>query len=163
MKTDIKGFKETFTRLWIRLNEDFQMKGNNSSLQILELRTISGDPVAGVSIGYEEGKGFYIHGSGVNDTGNRVFVPGSNRNYPLSFVRLTKDKWHRIELRTFAGGGDGFVEFWFDGSRRGCIKNQFTKDKSVSSLVIGAVNVSGDSMSGDIYLDDISISDSLLE
>lgn len=163
LKTDVTGFKETFTRFWIKLNKDFQMKGSNSSLRILELRTISGDPVADVSIGYEEGKGFYIHGSGVNDAGNRAFVPGSSRNYPLSFVRLSTDEWHRIDLRTFASGGKGFVEFWFDGSRRGCIKNQFTKDKSVSSLVIGAVNVSGDSMAGDIYLDDISISDSLLD
>ena len=163
LNTDVTDFKETFTRFWIRMSADFQMKGNNSSVQILELRTESGATVAGVSIGFNEGKGFYIYGSSVNDAGNRAFVPGSSRNYPLSFVSFEPDKWHRIELRTFADGGKGFVEFWFDGNRRGCIKNQFTTEKSVSSLVIGAVNVSGDSMAGDIYLDDISISDSMLE
>lgn len=162
-KSDVTDFKETFTRLWIRINGDFQMKGNNSSLQILELRTASGDPVAGVSIGYEEGKGFYIYGTGVNDAGNRSSIPGSSRNYPLSIIRLDTDEWHRIELRTSANNGKGFVEFWFDGKRRGCIKNQITMSKIANSLVIGAVTVSGESMAGDIYLDDISISDSLLE
>jgi len=162
-KNDVTDFKETFTRFWIRMNGGFQMNGSNSSLQILELRTVSGDPVAGVSIGYEEGKGFYIYGTSVNDSGNRASIPGSSRNYPLSLTRLNSDEWHRIELRTFSNEGKGFVEFWFDGKRRGCIKNQFTMDKNVSCLVIGAVTVSGESMVGDIYLDDISISDSLLE
>ena len=88
LKTDVTDFKETFTRFWIRMSGDFQMKGSNSSVQILELRTESGATVAGVSIGFNEGKGFYIYGSSVNDAGNRAFVPGSSRNYPLSFVSL---------------------------------------------------------------------------
>ena len=162
-KSDVTDFRETFTRFWIRMSGDFQMKGSNSSIQILELRNLSGDPVAGVSIAFEEGKGFYIYGTSVNDAGNRSFVPGSSRNYPLSITRLGTDEWHRVELRTLAGNGNGFVEFWLDGKRRGCIKNQFTVSKNVSSLVIGAVNVSGESMSGDIYIDDISVSDSLPE
>ncbi|GEM_PF-1187943 len=163
LKNEVTDFRETFTRFWIRMSSDFKMRGSNSSVQILELRSESGDPVAGVSIGYYEGKGFYIHGMSVNDAGNRYFVPGSSRNYPLSLVSFEADKWHRIELRTFADAGKGFVEFWFDGQRRGCIKNQFTIHNNVASLAIGAVNVSGESMAGDIYLDDISISDSLLE
>ena len=89
----------------------------------------------------------------VNDAGERASVPGSSRNYPLSLVHFETDKWHRIDLRTVTDNGKGFVEFWFDGVRRGCIKNQFTINKKVSSLAIGAVSVSGESMGGNIYLE----------
>ncbi len=162
-KNDVTDFREVFTTLWIKMSGDFKMKGSNSNIQIIELRNASGEPAGGVSIAYGEGTGFYIYGACVSDEGKRYFVPGSSRNYPLSMVHFDPDKWHRIDLRSVADNGKGFVEFWFDGVRRGCIKNQFTGTKKVSSLVIGAVNVSGENISGDIYLDDISVSDSLLE
>ena len=87
-KNDVTDFREVFATLWIRMSGDFKIIGSNNNLQIIQLRTASGDPVAGVSIGYEAGKGFHIYGTSVNDAGERASVPGSSRNYPLSLVHF---------------------------------------------------------------------------
>lgn len=158
---DVTIFRDIFTRFWFRMSSDFKMQEGN--LKILELRDESGESVADVSIGYEEVTGFYIYGTGMNDNGEGSSLPACSRNYPLSFVHLEKEKWHRIDLRTVAEDGKGSIEFWFDGKRKGCIKNQFTVNKKVNSLAIGAISLSAKNMSGDIYFDDISISDSLLD
>jgi hypothetical protein len=162
-KHDITDFEDIFTRVYFQVSSDFTLSEESGSIQIMELRDESGEYVAGVYIGYNASKGLYIYGACLDNTGYRTSLPGIRSDYPLSYVPIEKEKWLRVDIRTIAHKGKGGAEFWLNGMRKGCITNRYTDGKKVNSLYIGAINVPDASVAGDIYFDDITISDSFLK
>ncbi len=162
-KYDLTEFEDVFTRFYFKLGPDFKMPDEGGNVQLLELRDASGEFLAGVYIGYLENIGFHVYALSLDNSGYRTSLPGSRRDYPLSYVSAEMGKWHRVDLRTVAHDGKGGAEFWFNGVRKGCITNRFTAGKAVRSLSIGAIDISDVTISGDIFFDDITVSDSILK
>ena len=127
----------------------------------MELRDASGEFVAGVYVGYIEGIGMHIFAR-ARDKAYTSSIPAWRKTYPQAFVHIDKDKWHRVDVRTVAHNGKGGTEFWFDGERKSCIANRFTSGMAVRSLYVGAMQVS-EKVTGDIFIDDVTVSDSFLE
>jgi len=162
-KHTITEFEDVFTRFYFKLSPDFTLPAESESLQLLELRDGTGDFVAGVYMGYLEHVGLHVYALSLDNSGYRTSLPGSRRDYPLSYVPLELDKWHRVDIRTVAHDGKGGAEFWFNGVRKGCITNRFTSGKAVRSIYIGAISISDENIAGELFFDDIAVSDSFLQ
>jgi hypothetical protein len=162
VKREATGAKDIFTRLYFRLDKDFKMPAEGS-LQILELNDSGGEFIAGVFLGYREGIGFHVYTLYLDDTGYRASLPGISPSYPLSYTPAEADRWHRIDIRTIADEGKGGAEFWLNGVREGCIMNRFSAAKAVRSVSIGALSIPDGNVSGEIYFDDVTVSDSVLK
>jgi hypothetical protein len=158
------GLKEneiSFTRFYLKLSEEFSIPTSGCSVQILELKDGSGAFVSGVYIGFTEGIGLHVYARFQDNTGYYTPVPALRPDYPLAYIPVKRDYWHRIDLKTVAHNGKGGVEIWLDGVRKGCITNRFTGGKAVRSLYTGTLFVS-DKVSGEVFIDDITVSDSYL-
>jgi hypothetical protein len=162
-KQNLSGSPDIFTRFYFKLSLDFAFPEESGSLQLLELRNPAGEFVAGVYIGNTKGIGIHAYGMAMDDTGYRTSVPGTREDYPLMFVTVEKGKWIQVDLRTVARDGKGGLEFWLNGERKGVITNRFTAEKQVGNLYIGAVRFPERNASGEIFFDDITLSDSLLK
>ncbi len=162
-KKDLREFPDLFTRFYFMLSQDFIMPEESGSLQLLELRNLEGEFVAGVYIGNTNGIGIHAYAMAMDDTGYRTTVPGTREDYPLMFIPLEKGKWNQVDLRTVANAGKGGVEFWLNGERKGVITNRFTDGKRVRNLYIGAIRLPERDTSGEIFIDDITLTDSLLK
>jgi hypothetical protein len=161
-KHNISESDEVFTRFYFKLGTDFKLSQDNGGVQLLELRDSSGDYFAMISVGYKNDIGFHVYASCRDNTGYNASLPGSRGDYPLSYIPVIKSEWVRIDLRTKAHEGKGGAEFWVNGIRSGCITNRCTTGKAAKSLYIGMLNISNDIYSGDIFIDDITVSDSYL-
>lgn len=162
-KQNLPEFPDIFTRFSFMVSSDFTMPEEDGSIPLLELRNPEGEFVAGVYIGNTKGIGIHAYGMAMDDTGYRTSVPGTREDYPLMFIPVEKGKWMQVDLRTVANHGKGGVEFWLNGERKGVITNRFTDGKRVRNLCIGAIRLPDRNTSGEIFFDDISLSDSLLE
>jgi hypothetical protein len=162
-KQNLPEFPDMFTRFSFMLSSDFTMPEEGGSIQLLELRNPEGEFVAGVYIGNTKGIGIHAYGMAMDDTGYRTSVPGTREDYPLMFIPVEKGKWMQVDLRTVANDGKGGVEFWLNGERKGVITNRFTDGKRVRILYIGAIRLPERDISGEIFFDDITLSDSLLK
>ncbi|MFC2123704.1 hypothetical protein ACFLU5_02740 [Bacteroidota bacterium] len=160
-KHNLKENEVAFTRFYVKLSPDFNIPSDGGSVQLLELRDASGGFVAGVYISYVEGIGMHIFARS-RDKAYTSSLPGWRKSYPMGFVHIDKDKWHRIDVKTVAHNGKGSAEFWFDGSRKSCITNRFTAGMAVRSLYLGTMNTS-ESITGEIFIDDVTVSDSFLK
>lgn len=160
---DITPFRDIFTRFYFKLGIDFTIPEKMEGIQLLELKDISGDYVAGVYLGYSANAGYYIQAVCLDNTGYRMSLPGLREDYPMSFIKVEPDNWHRVDIRTIADKDKGGAEFWFDGDRKGTVYHRPTGGKKVESLYIGALRIPENNISGDIYFDDISVSDSKLK
>ena len=159
------GLKEneiSFIRFFFKLSPDFSIPGIDGEVQLMGLRDGTGALVSGVYIGYTKGIGLNVYARFQDNTGYHTTVPAVTETYPLAYIPVSSDYWHRIDLKTVAHKGRGGIEIWLDGVREGCITNRFTEGKSVKSLYIGAPVVS-EGVSGELFIDDISFSDSYLD
>jgi hypothetical protein len=162
-KHNVSECEEVFTRFYFKLSTDLKLSPDNGSFQLLELRDSSGDYVAQVSLGYKKDIGFHVSASGQDNSGYNASLPGARDDYPLSFIPVNVEEWVRIDLRTIADERKGGVEFWVNGIRTSCITNRCTIGQAARSLYIGALSISDDTFSGDIFIDDIAVSDSYLK
>jgi peptidoglycan/xylan/chitin deacetylase (PgdA/CDA1 family) len=162
-KQDMPGSTDLFTRFYFMLSDNFTMPEENGNLQLLELRNTEGEFVAGIYIGNTKGIGIHAYAMGMDDTGYRTSVPAIREDYPLMFVPVEKGKWMHVDLRTIADAGGGGLEFRLNGKREGLITNRFTDGKQVHNLSIGVIRLPGDHLEGEIFFDDITVSDSILE
>jgi len=159
------GLKEneiSFTRFYFKLSADFSIPANGGEVQMLELRDESGTFVSGVYIGFTEGIGLNIYARFQDNAEFNTTVPAVRESYPLAYIPVKSGNWHRIDLKTVAHNGKGCMERGLDGVREGCITNRFTAGKAVRSLYLGAPTVS-QNVSGELFLDDITVSDSYLD
>ena len=161
-KYNVTGFEDVFTGFYFRLSPDFIYPEEGGSLQLLELRDADDEFVSGVYIGFTKGIGLHIYATSLDNTGYRTSLPGYRTGYPLGYVPFDLDKWHRIDVRTVSHNGKGGAEFWLNGTRKGCITNRFTGGKAVRNLYIGALRIPDGTISGEIFFDDITVSDSFL-
>jgi len=162
-KHKISTNDEVFTRFYFKLSADLGLDQDNGSIQLMELRDDKGEYVARVTLGYKKDMGFHVYASGIDNDKYNASLPGARDDYPLSFIPVKKDEWVRIDLRTIADDRKGGTEFWVNGIRKGCITNRNTAGQASRSLYIGALNISDPSLSGNIYIDDITVSDSYLK
>jgi hypothetical protein len=161
-KQKISDCDEVFTRFYFKLNGNLKLLPERGSIRLVELKDASGENVAQVVVGYNKDIGFHVYASGLDNNRYNASLPGVRDDYPLSFIPIQKDEWVRIDLRTIADENKGGTELWVNGDRRGCITNRNTAGKAAKSLYIGALSISDKSFSGDIFIDDISVSDSYL-
>jgi hypothetical protein len=161
-KDNVSWENEVFTRFYLKLSPDFHFTPESGNLQILELQDAGGNFVAQVSLGYKTDIGFHVYASAIDNTGYHVSIPGARGDYPLSYIPIKKEEWVRIDLRTIADEKKGGTELWVNGVREGCITNRFTDGLAVRNLRIGILNLYESSCSGDLFIDDISVSDSFL-
>jgi hypothetical protein len=161
-KHQISENNEVFTRFYVKMSDDFQLSTENGSIQLLELRDEAGVLVAKVSIGMKEGIGYHVHASSYDNKGYNASLPGFTRDYPHSYIAVKTGEWIRIDLRTVAHEHKGGAELWVNGVRKGCITNRFTAGKDARNLYVGLLDINGEHISGDIFIDDIAISDSYL-
>ena len=161
-KHDLKGNEISFTRFYFKLSDDFSIPTRDGAIQVLELRDGSGAFVSGVYIGFTEGIGLHVYAGFQDDAGYHTGVPAVRESYPMAYIPVTTGNWHRIDLKTVAHDGRGGVEIWLDGVREGCITNRFTAGKAVESLYIGTLSVS-ERVSGELFIDDVMVSDSYLD
>jgi len=161
-KHDLKENEISFTRFYFKLSQDFKIPANGGTVQLLELRDESGEFVAGVHVGYTDGIGLHAYGRAMDNTGYNTSIPALRESYPPAYIPIKTDKWHRVDLKTVAHNGKGGVEFWLDGVREGCITNRFTAGKVARSIYLGMIRVT-DNTTGDIFIDDLTMSDSYLE
>jgi hypothetical protein len=162
-KHNISESNEVFTRFYFKLGSDFRFSQDNGGVQLLELRDSSGDSFALVSVGFKNDIGFHVYASCKDNTGYNASLPGSRGDYPLSYIPVKTDEWIRIDLRTKAHENKGGAEFFVNGIRKGCITNRCTTGQAAKSLYVGVLNISNDIYSGNIFIDDISVSDSFLK
>ncbi len=162
LKENVSKEEEVFTSFYLKLSPEFRFTPESGNLQILELQDAAGNFVAQVSLGYRSGIGFHVYASAMDNTGYHVSIPGSRGDYPLSYIPVKKTEWIRIDLRTKADKLKGGAELWVNGERKGCITNRFTDGLAVRSLKIGILNLYESSGSGDLFIDDFSVSDSFL-
>jgi hypothetical protein len=162
LKENVSKEEEVFTGFFLKLSPDFHFTPESGNLQILQLLDADGKNVAQVSLGYKSEIGFHIYASAWDNTGYNAAIPGSRGDYPLSYIPVDKEEWIRIDIRTKADKTRGGAELWVNGERKGCITNRFTDGLAVRSLRIGVLNLYESSGSGDLYIDDISVSDSYL-
>ncbi len=163
LKDNVSKENEVFTSFYLKLSPDFHFTPESGNLQILELLDAGGNFVAQVSLGYKSDIGFHIYASARDNTGYRASIPGSRGDYPLSYIPVKKEEWIRIDLRTRADKIKGGAELWVNGERKGCITNRFTDGLAVRGLRIGILNLYESSAIGDLFIDDITVSDSLLK
>ena len=161
-KDNVSKENEVFTRFYLKLSSEFRFTPESGNLQILELKDSEGDFVAQVSLGFKSDIGFHVYASTIDNTGYQASIPGSRGDYPLSYIPVKKEEWIRIDLRTKADEKKGGAELWINGVREGCIINRFTDGLAVRNLRIGILNLDENSASGDLFIDDISVSDSFL-
>jgi hypothetical protein len=157
------GSPDLFTRFFFMLSDNFTVPEESGSLQLLELRNTAGEFVAGIFVGNNKGIGIHAYAMGMDDTGYRTSVPALRNDYPMMFESIEKGKWIQVDLRTVASNGKGGVEFWLNGERKGVITDRFTDGQRVEKLTVGAIRLPGDQAGGEIFFDDISVSDSILE
>jgi len=162
-KHNITEFEDVFTRLYFKLSQDFTIPVDNGSIQILKLTDFNGRFIAGVYIGYSKSYGLHIYALCQDNSGSTDALPGGGYAYPLRFIKIEIDKWHKIDIRTIAHNGKGGAEIWINGIRKGCIVNRFTSNMVIKNLYIGALNISDKNISGKIFFDDIVVSDSYLK
>ncbi len=162
LKDNVSRENEVFTRFYLKLSPDFHFTPESGNLQILELQDAGGNFVAQVSLGYKTDIGFHVYASAIDNTGYHVSIPGARGDYPLSYIPIKKEEWVRIDLRTIADEKKGGTELWVNGVREGCITNRFADGLAVRNLRIGILNLYESSGSGDLFFDDISVSDSFL-
>ena len=163
IKANASKEDELLTSFYLKLSPDFHFTPESGNLQILELLDANGNFVAQVSLGFKSDIGFHIYASARDNTGYGASIPGSRGDYPLSYIPVNKEEWIRIDLRTRADKIKGGAELWVNGERKGCITNRFTDGLDVRGLRIGILNLYESSASGDLYIDDITVSDSLLK
>jgi len=163
VKQHISKENEVFTSFYFKLSDDFQLSPENGHIQLLELRDINDRFVAQVSLGSENGIGIHVYAAGEDNTGYNASLPGSRGDYPLSYIPVKKEEWIRIDLRTISDERKGGTEFFVNGKRRGCIMNRSTEGQAVRSLRIGILDLNDNTANGDIFIDDISVSDSFLK
>jgi hypothetical protein len=161
-KDNVSREQEVFTRFYLKLSSDFHFTPESGNLQILELQDTGGNFVAQVSLGFKSDIGYHVYASTLDNTGYQASIPGSRGDYPLSYIPVKKDEWIRIDLRTKADEKKGGAELWVNGVREGCIANRFTDGLAVRSMRIGILNLDENSVNGDLYIDDVSVSDSFL-
>ncbi|MBR9998671.1 MAG: hypothetical protein KFF73_06860 [Cyclobacteriaceae bacterium] len=161
-KHELTGFKDLFTRFHFRLGPDFTMPEDGGALQLMELRDNDGEFVAGVYIGNTKGAGLHVYAMCLDNTGYRTSLPGIRSDYPLSYIPVERDKWQQIDLRTVEHDGKGGAEFWLNGVRKGCITDRFTLGMTIRSLMVGAIKIPEGGISGEIFFDEIRVSDSML-
>ncbi len=161
-KENVSKEKEVFTSFYLKLSPEFRFTPESGNLQILELQDATGNFVAQVSMGFKSDIGFHIYASTIDNTGYQASIPGSRGDYPLSYIPIKKEEWIRIDLRTIAHKKKGGAELWVNGVREGCITNRFTDGLAVRNLRIGILNLDENSASGNLFIDDISVSDSFL-
>jgi len=162
-KENISKENEVFTRFYVKLGPDFKFTPENGELKILELRDSNDEFVAQVSLGYRSNIGFHVFASSSDNTGYTASLPGSRGDYPLSYIPVEKEEWIRIDLRTLDDDKKGGAELWVNGERKGCITNRYTGGMAARSLLVGILNLNEISGDGDIYIDDITVSDSYLK
>lgn len=162
LKKNVSKEDEVFTSFYLKLSSDFHFTPENGNLQVLELQNADGNFVAQVSLGYKSDIGFHVYASAIDNTGYQVSLPGSRGDYPLSYIPVEKEEWIRIDIRTKDDKMKGGAELWVNGVREGCITNRFTDGLAVRNLRIGILNLYESSGSGDLFIDDISVSDSFL-
>jgi len=159
------GLKEneiSFTRFYFKLSADFSIPASGGEVQMMELRDESGKFVSGVYVGFTEGIGLNIYARFQDNIEFSTAVPAVRESYPLAYIPVKSGNWHRIDLKTVAHNGKGGIEIWLDGVREGCITNRFTAGKVVRSLYMGAPEIS-ENVSGELFIDDITVSDSYLD
>jgi hypothetical protein len=161
-KHDLKENEISFTRFFFKLSSEFSIPTDGGAVQLLELKDESGAFISGVYVGFTEGIGLNVYARFQDNAGYNTTVPELRESYPLAYIPVKSDNWHRIDLKTVAHDGKGGIEIWLDGVREACITNRFTAGKAVSSLYIGTLFVS-EHVSGELFLDDITVSDSYLD
>jgi len=162
-KHNVSESSEVFTSFNFKLSPEFKLSPDNTDIRILELKDASGEFVAQVSVGYKEGIGYHVFASGKDNTGYNASLPGFSGTYYLNYIPVKTDEWIRVDLRTIASDGKGGTELFVNGVPEGCITNRFTGGKEVRNLYIGALVVDNNTISGDIFFDDIKVSDSYLK
>ena len=162
-KHKISESQEVFTQFYFKLNANLNLSADNGSIQLMELRDESGQEVAQVTVGYNKAIGYHVYASSLDNSVYNASLPGARGDYPLSYIPVKRDEWIRIDLRTIADDKKGGAELWVNGVRKGCITNRNTAGKAARSLYIGALEISDESFSGDIFIDDILVSDSYLK
>jgi hypothetical protein len=160
---NLSGFPDMFTRFRFKLSPDFKMPEEGGSLELLELLNPEGEFVAGIYIGNTPGIGIHAYGMTMDDTGYRTSIPGTREDYPSMYIPVEKGKWMQVDLRTVASDGRGGAEFWLNGERKGVITNRFTDGRKVQELSIGAIRLPQGDISGEVFIDDITLSDSPLK
>ena len=159
-KNNVTEFNDVFTRFYFKLSSDFTIPAENGNIQLMRLTDSDGDFVAGVYIS-STNTAPYIYVLCSDNTGQRVMLPCSI-SYTPGIISISLDTWHCVDVRTRANAGKGGTELWVDGVRKGCISNRFTDGKGVRNLYIGVPDISSRGISGYVYIDDITVSDSYL-
>ena len=158
-KQNVSRLDDNYVRFYFKLSPDFRLP-ERTSVQLLNLTNNVNFFVAGVYIS-SNSEGPYVYARCVDNKRQEFPLPASS-NYPPGIVRVSPDTWHCVDVRTKSDAGNGGVELWFDGDRKSSLLHKFTNGWELRNITVGAINI-GSGVSGDIYFDDITVSDSYLK
>lgn len=151
---------DNYARFFFRLSPDFKLP-ESKRVQLVDIRNNVGFFVAGLYISADN-NGPYLFAECVDNKRQPHSLPvAAERLYPFGLARISKGVWHSVVLRIRAERRTGGYELWVDGDRKNSFLHRFTNGFGLKILRIGAIQV-GKGISGEIFFDDITISDSYL-
>ncbi|MCE5248598.1 hypothetical protein LLG96_00110 [bacterium] len=155
-KNDVTTLDDTYVRFYFRLSRNFVLP-DNRTVHIMRLTNSVDFLVADVFLSSGNG-GPYVYVV-CNDNKRRNFTLPCPSSYIPGLAHVSPDSWHCIDIRCKADAGNGGFELWVDGDRKMSFLHRFTNGWELRNMTVGVISSSG-GVSGSIYFDDITVSDS---
>lgn len=169
VKTNVNSLSSSFVKFYFKLSPDFNMPkitqagGENKLLRLMGLTDTNGWPAGSVYIANVD-SGFNIYTYFVDNRVGSLLVPILDwTGYPTpkgGCIPISTGTWHCIDLHTKSDINRGGVELWVDGVKVFSYLYRYTDGINGRNLEIGADKMC-DNISGDIYFDNITLSDCL--
>ncbi|OGS20210.1 MAG: hypothetical protein A3J83_08750 [Elusimicrobia bacterium RIFOXYA2_FULL_40_6] len=191
-KSNISSVSDNYFKFYFKLSSSFNMDEYPTSgvsdgsvpgkeCTIINFSNAAWETIASVNIYYSTNSyNIYVYGNWTNSFTNGAKDYGLP-TYPSNWIEgfgyaptrqfvnsgrlaFTKGDWHSLDIRLKADGSRGGIEIWLDGMRIDSYLYNNTTKYAVKhlSLAIDSAQIARANAAGDIYFDDIDLSDSYL-
>jgi hypothetical protein len=163
-RNNVNSTDDLYVGFSFKLASNFSL--TSGAINIMSITNASGDTVATFDINYDS-VGYLLSCLFRTDP-DATYTSGLWKNVPCSpgssfapgiLPVISKDTWYRLDIHTrSAGNKKGGVEIWLDGAKIvSSLSNYNTTLKAARHV---SLSMSG--ASGNIYMDDVTMSDSLM-
>ena len=161
-KDNINNSNDMYLSFWFKLGPNFTM--DSYRVNIMSIKTAAGTTVAQMFINCFAPSMYLLTCEFITDDAKYPTIPEGLADFaPGVLPHIDVDKWYRFDVHTKADyNRKGGVELWLNGVKEASYLEKHTGTKAASGIQLGAVSVSS-TAAGDIYFDDIMVSDSLMK
>jgi len=171
-KTNLTGMADTYIQFYVKfvdfnlplLNHMGENDAGSKTFNILKLLGASGNFIGSMYMGRAE--------NGLNIYFEYIETPASGNSYQSvpswpgqywGWLPISTNVWHCVDVHFKADSTqNGGLEMWIDQEKVFSYLHRPTPNATITNMTFGLMSIGSNTVSGDLYLDNIKVSDSYI-